>query len=197
MCQRFWSTRRTKHLSTSHLSLLPRLDSCKDIWEDSGRFSATFVTQKSIQNAFTSSYVRHAVITTTQSLCISQRRTQKMSDHTVQFLFHYKALFIWRAVGPGHPPTRANFTVLLYEKKKTWTGLWWVAPLKGLKYQRAHALRDATWPGWVSWLAWNRLHEKKLAPPLPPRVTLSWQPSDPTPRARFSVSHANDPDDCL
>ena len=124
LCQRFWSTRRTKHLSTSHLSLLPRLDSCKDIWEDSGRFSAMFVTQKSIQNAFTSSYVRHAVITTTQSLCISQRRTQKMSDHMVQFFFHYKALFIWRAVGPGHPPTRANFTVRLYEKKKTWTGLW-------------------------------------------------------------------------
>ena len=52
---------------------------------------------------------------------------------------------------------------------KTWRSKnrWWssealfigrkVPPLNGLKYQRAHALRGATW---------NRLHEKKLA--LPP-----------------------------
>ena len=30
---------------------------------------------------------------------------------------------------------------------KMWARLWWVAPLKGLKYQHAHALHRTTWPG--------------------------------------------------
>ena len=53
--------------------------------------------------------------------------------------------FIWRNVTLGHPPPKP--TLLRVYMEKTWAGLWWVAPLNRLKYQRAHALRGATWPG--------------------------------------------------
>ena len=42
---------------------------------------------------------------------------------------------------PPPPSPRANFTARLYRKNVS------RAPLKGLKYQRAHALRGAAWPG--------------------------------------------------
>ena len=52
-----------------------------------------------------------------------------------------------KKVGPGLRGTLPSQLYRASIRKKTWAGLWWVAPLKGLKCQLAHALRDATWPG--------------------------------------------------
>ena len=88
---------------------------------------------------------------------------------------------------PRHPPPRANFPARLHRKNVSRVMISCPSQVTEISACVCSAWHDLARLGDLTRLkpfTWEKVGS-------PPRVTLSRQPSDPTPQARFAVSHVN------